>query len=288
MRPFSTSTNIHQGLRSDPNRFSVLESIRALQEAGFTHGDVTFQSWCGKDGPMAGPKWEAWVGQIGDALAKGGMAANQTHTLFYLHKGDPEVLAFQEKMVDRCLRASAMLGAPWTVMHILRVIDLDTADPELAMKKNHDYFAPYGEKARKYGVGVAIENGLTGFYHHAAELIELLSRLNDAAFGVCWDTGHGNIVCQDQAGEIRMLGSRLKALHLNDNHGQKDEHLLPFFGTVDFPAVMAAIQDAGFSGVWTLESPGSTRGLPAGLRPAALRLAALTGEALADSIRAPL
>lgn len=277
---FSTSTNIHQAQDGRAHAYAVTQSIDALHAAGFTHADVTLAAWCAPDGPMAQPNWQAWVGEIGEALSRHGMAANQTHTLFYLHKADAETLAFQERMVERCLRASAMLGAPWTVMHILRVADLGTRDADEAMDRNEAYFRPYGEMARRYGVGIAIENGLTGLYHHAADLLELVRRLNDDAFGICWDTGHANIVCPDQGPEIRSLGRHLKALHLNDNHGVKDEHLLPFFGTVDFAAVMAAVRDTGFSGVLTLESAGSVRPLPACMRPEALRLAAATGEAL--------
>lgn len=281
IRPgISTSTNLHQGIPGNPFHFSPADCARALAQAGFTHADFTFQAYCAKEGPLAAPNWKAWVYEVGNAFAKAGLPIHQTHTLFYLHRGDRETLAFHAELVDRCLEASAMLGASWTVMHILRVVDLDTRDPKTAMEKNRTYFTPYGEKARRLGIGIAIENGLTGFYHTAAELLELLSLLGDDAFGICWDTGHANIVLGDQTEDIRRLGPRLRALHLNDNHGGKDEHLLPYFGTVDFHAVMRAIRDAGFDGILTLECPGSTRSLPPPLRPAALQLAAQMGDAL--------
>lgn len=276
----STSTNLHLAAPGNPFCFSMADCAAALREAGFTHADVTFPPYCVPGTDMAGPDWRRWVDAVGEAFAAQGLPINQTHTHFYLHKGDAETLAFQAEMVDRCLQASATLGAPWTVMHILRVIDLDTRDPEIAMEANRAYFEPYGDKARRYGIRIAIENGLTGLYHTADDLLELNRRLADDAFGICWDTGHANIVCPDQGPEIRKLGKKLVALHINDNHGEKDEHLLPFFGTVDFSVVMASLRAIDFGGVLTLESGGSTRPLPPVLRPEALRLAAKMGQAL--------
>ncbi len=53
------------------------------------------------------------------------------------------------------------------------------------------------------------------------------------------------------------LGKHLYAIHYNDNHGEKDEHLAPFFGTLNHDEVIKALIDVGFKGYFTLEC-GST------------------------------
>ena len=278
----STSTDIYQDVREQKHYFSLVDAVYACKEAGFTHIDLTLTEHCAPDSPFAGPEWRRWLADVQDALGRTGLTVNQTHTLFYKHIDAEETLAFNEKMVDRCLEASALVGARWTVMHILRTIDLNlTVDQkEEALKRNVEYFIPYGDKARKYGVGIAIENGLSGFFHSAAELQELLSNLKDSAFGLCWDTGHANITGQDQPASVRALGDQLKCLHINDNHGQKDEHLLPFFGTVDFAPILAAIHSLNDPPILTFEARGSTRMLPPLAHRDILRAAVKIGEYL--------
>ncbi len=273
MRLISTSTSIHQACQKRFDYFSIFDSIAACAEAGFSHIDLTFCAWCREGMPIAKENYLAFGEQIAKCLEKHRVTPNQAHAPFCLHGVSAEEDAHNALMVDRCLELAGLLRIPNIVMHILRVCDIGTDDKAVGMEKNVAYFKPYGDKARQYGVKIAIENGLTGFYHSADELIELIDRLQDDAFGLCWDTGHGNITGQDQAQAIRKMGARLLCVHLNDNDGQKDQHLLPFMGTTDFAAISSALRQSGFNGVFTLESGGFTKTLPAAARPAALKLA---------------
>lgn len=277
---FSTSSNIHQIYGKNDYFFSIQDSIKALHEAGFSDIDITWASYSKRGCEFASPQWRKWVDDIGECLARYGMKANQSHAAFYLHTLPQEELDFHELMVDRALEASGILGIPWTVMHILRIRDINCSDKARGMEENVKYFAPYAGIARKYHTGIAIENGLTGFYHSAGELLELVSRLNDDVFGLCWDTGHANITGQDQPAAVRQMGSKLKCLHINDNDGVKDLHQLPYFGTVDFPLIMQALKDIEFDGVLTYECPKTTKNLPPEVRPQALKLAAGVAENL--------
>ena len=54
---------------------------------------------------------------------------------------------------------------------------------------------------------------------------------------VCFDTGHAHLTGGVGAA-FRTLRERIVAVHLHDNHGEKDEHLLPFEGQIDWaPAI---------------------------------------------------
>jgi sugar phosphate isomerase/epimerase len=56
----------------------------------------------------------------------------------------------------------------------------------------------------------------------------------------CLDVGHAHI-----GGGIGValesMRERVVTAHIHDNHGEKDEHLLPFDGTIDWPATLAAL-----------------------------------------------
>ncbi len=72
--------------------------------------------------------------------------------------------------------------------------------------------------------------------------------------GVCLDTGHAQQAGHRVEDAVRMLGTRIKHLHLQDNHGGPiDEHLPLGDGTIDWPAVFAALEEIEFDGFGVFE-----------------------------------
>ncbi|MCK5585855.1 sugar phosphate isomerase/epimerase, partial [Candidatus Bipolaricaulota bacterium] len=53
---------------------------------------------------------------------------------------------------------------------------------------------------------------------------------------------------------LERYAGQLIHLHLHDNHGELDEHLLPGEGNVDWPRVLGVLEDIGFSGTAVLEA----------------------------------
>ena len=52
---------------------------------------------------------------------------------------------------------------------------------------------------------------------------------------------------------IRILGKDISILHLHDNSGHWDDHLLPGMGNINWPAVFEALEAIGYSGVYNFE-----------------------------------
>ena len=50
------------------------------------------------------------------------------------------------------------------------------------------------------------------------------------------------------------IGDKLWAIHYNDNHGVRDDHIAPFLGSMNHDEVINALIDVGFQGYFTLES----------------------------------
>jgi sugar phosphate isomerase/epimerase len=52
---------------------------------------------------------------------------------------------------------------------------------------------------------------------------------------------------------LRAAGRYLMALHIHDNHGERDEHLLPGRGNIAWQEVMQALRETNYSGVFMYE-----------------------------------
>lgn len=99
------------------------------------------------------------------------------------------------------------------------------------------------------------------------DIFVLIDALNSDQIGICLDTGHLNLSeDKDQIRFIQKAGKRLKALHLADNDGTSDQHLMPSAkGQVDFQAVIKALHDINYDGLYNFEVPGE-RDVPLGVR----------------------
>lgn len=94
----------------------------------------------------------------------------------------------------------------------------------------------------------------------AEDLLAIISAVGAENLGICLDTGHLHMASGDQAGFIRCAGSRLQALHIADNEGKSDQHLMPYGrGTVDWKAVMEALKILPYTGLLNMEIPGENR-----------------------------
>jgi sugar phosphate isomerase/epimerase len=86
-------------------------------------------------------------------------------------------------------------------------------------------------------------------------ILDLVKAVNKENFMVCLDTGHVNVFgCLSLTDEIRRLGSYLKVVHIHDNLGDKDTHLFPKEGSIDWQGAVSALREIGFRGVFSLET----------------------------------
>lgn len=104
--------------------------------------------------------------------------------------------------------------------------------------------------ARQRGVTIALENTPgTLATPDALRAFVAQTRLSDLRF--CFDAGHAHL--QDGVeGSFEVMRDLVVTAHLHDNHGEKDEHLLPFEGTINWPAALKSLAQA----------PSAPQGLP--------------------------
>ncbi len=112
--------------------------------------------------------------------------------------------------------------------------------------------------SHEYDVKIALENMLkpeSGYRVgvSVSELLEYIEQVNDDYIGICIDTGHSNYNGIRVSSEVLLAGNRLFTLHVNDNMGDKDSHLVPLEGTIDWEAFLKALVHVGYKGVFMLE-----------------------------------
>jgi sugar phosphate isomerase/epimerase len=97
-----------------------------------------------------------------------------------------------------------------------------------------------GAFAHPLGVRLLVEN-LLSEATTPGHLIEILRIGHLNSVGVCLDLGHAHISV-GVAEAISTLNTRIASIHVHDNHGEKDEHLWPGDGSIDWPSTVQALK----------------------------------------------
>lgn len=93
--------------------------------------------------------------------------------------------------------------------------------------------------ARQRGVTLALENTPSEMAT-PANLRSFLEQTRLPGLRLCFDSGHAQID-HGAIPALETMGSLAITTHLHDNHGDKDEHLLPYAGTIDWEKLMKAM-----------------------------------------------
>jgi fructoselysine 3-epimerase len=111
-------------------------------------------------------------------------------------------------------------------------------------------------RAKKLGVRVAIEPAdayETDLMNTVAETMQMVNELDLPELGVLLDSGHAHVSGESFTQAVLAAGERLFHVHVDDNLGKRDQHLVPGDGTCDFNALMEALKAAGYQGYLTAE-----------------------------------
>ncbi len=261
---------------------SAINMFRLCKEAGFTVMDYT----------PGGETWERQVVSLLKASEALEMPLEQSHAPYNRYAKRP--LEEYKVLMDRAFEAAIRMGNKQIVVHgdDYRVPKDGTYNAAAAMAEMYEFWAPYVEKATKNGVGVAIETVFEDnrakdappnrFTSRLDELIGLIDRFDNPLVTCCWDSGHARLAFT-RAGmpdAMRALGARITCTHIHDNYYNRDLHVLPFQGDIDWREQMATLKEIGYKGNLTYE-------LAYGKWPECmvedfLRVAAKTGKVLID------
>lgn len=254
----------------------LASSLEAAAEAGFSGVEIWAEG-AHLDPRRAGPSEARAAGALCEKL---GLKPVSLHAPFGegANLGDFDERGRREavRVVGEAIRYARLAGARFVVVHPGSWEGSD--DPREHEEFEREVAASLlelSEVARREGVSLLVENMVpTGrrFRLGAAssDLLRLCRKVPGLA--VCFDVGHANIrpggERADPAGEIRALGGLVLSLHLNDNDGRGDLHLLPGEGTVDWGEVMRALGEVGYEGPFLFEVKGGEEALEVARRAA--------------------
>jgi sugar phosphate isomerase/epimerase len=172
-----------------------------------------------------------WIGPLslasGDADARAHAVAETEHALHVARRIPVNVLVTH-------------LGLPRTAAQGA------LTDGRAAARRSIEELHPIAEPL---GVQIAVEvipNELSragSLVHFVEEDVSLEGR----PVGICLDFGHAHMD-GDLVDAIETVSEHFVTTHVHDNRGRADDHLIPFEGTIDWPAALTAIQKVGYDG----------------------------------------
>lgn len=212
---------------------------------------------------------DARVARVRDVCHEYSLHMPQGHALLQANVAHPDAAQRSSDMarLREHIRLARELGVQTVVVHPGRGKSMTTRDQrQQTHKLNVQAFRELGDLAGELGCRLAIENMSRRGFCSPAELLDLLDAVGSDAVGITFDSSHAHMTpLIDIPAAIQDFGGRLWATHLSDNDGSGDQHRTPGNGTIDWPALMQALNAIDYPGILNLEIPGERHPDP-GLR----------------------
>ena len=198
--------------------------------------------------------------QMRDAIAAGGMPCDSLHGVFG-EQFDPSAPDEQARIfaVDTFKREAELadaLGGKLVVVHCstIREEGVPSEERDCRIEQLKKSIAELGAFGAGAGITFAFENmpGYHAIGSDVAELAGILTEVNAANTGMCFDCGHANMV-GDPVEAVVAAGDTMIYAHISDNSGKGDDHEMITRGTIDAEALAAAMHSIGYDGTFMLE-----------------------------------
>ena len=148
------------------------------------------------------------------------------------------------------------LGGPLVVVHCstIRRDGIGAEERAVRLAQLERSIRELGEFGQARGLRYAFEN--LPPYHpigwDVGELADILRRVGAPCTGMCFDTGHANMV-GDAVDAVDRTAGQMIYLHLSDNDGSSDSHEMPTYGTIDMDRLGRHLAAIAYHGTIMLE-----------------------------------
>lgn len=224
---------------------------------------------------------------VKEAAEKYGITIAMAHAIFPLHcPVNPEFDQYLVQVLIKQLAVCQYLSIPALVVHPIALADR-AEEWEMNMQL-YPKLIPY---AKEFGVTVCLENMFHWERSHAIrracadadEACRYIDTLNEMAgeelFGFCYDVGHANILGCNIYQDLKILGKRIKVLHIHDNDASLDRHCIPYTykaagnkNSTDWEGFLAGLKEIGYEGPLNFETYASLKDVPREVVPEMLKL----------------
>ena len=217
-----------------------------LARLGYEGIDMGLDYWTFEDSPFMGDGYLDWARELKAKADEIGVPYTHAHAPGDAGSGD---------VIGRSIEVASVLGARYLVVH---PIWKDENGKEIKSKKqfikvNAEAIRQWLPLAEKRGVVLLSENILWSASSDPRIIAELVKEVDSPLFGWCFDTGHAN--SSGYKPEIlKKCAVAPLSVHLQDNHGGGDEHLIPGDGTIDWARTTEALKSVGYLGDCVMEA----------------------------------
>lgn len=217
----------------DNKNVTILETIDAIEKAGFKN---VFVQWYDKDTEIDQRKQVEYCKQKNLNILFAHLGYQNINEI-WLPEGDYFVERYKKDILD-CHE----LGINMVVMHTTSKWEAPKAN-ELGLNR----FKEIVEYANSLGVKIALENTkIKGYIEY------LIDNIHEDNLGICFDGGHFHCNNKDDW-DITPFKNKVFCVHLHDNNGEEDQHLLPFDGNLDWNKVVKMLEEVNYDGPITME-----------------------------------
>ncbi len=125
------------------------------------------------------------------------------------------------------------------------VVHLGVAHEKFELAKfdaGHASLEPLLLHAKQRGVQILLEN-IPNELSTPERLRSFIEYTRLSELGFCFDTGHAHLGAGVEP-EFESLRERVFSTHVHDNHGDRDDHLFPFEGSIDWEVTLRLLTHA--------------------------------------------
>jgi len=233
----------------------------------------------------------AYYKPLKDALLENDVEMGQAHGILVIYqKDDPEKTEYLIQVTEKMIAACSYLGCKALVIHPWIGMAYG-AEKQEEIEVNMWLYRRLMPTAKQYGVKICLENlweKQNGVFVdapciHVEEACSYIDALNEEAgaevFGFCLDIGHTQFYQDNICEFIATLGDRLTALHLHENDGVVDSHLVPYTQMVscalekkvDWDAILSALAKSDYTGNLSFETCNAIAYVPAEVKTITLK-----------------
>lgn len=234
-------------------RFSYTSMIDYFDKIGIPAIDMSFEHIKALDSGMRAVLYAAAM-----RAKEKKIALPVCHLSFYMpNPQNKECMAEYQKELFAGIDAAALMGIEKAVVHPIALYSKVVSYGDW-VRANIAFLTPVVEYAREKGIRILIENmpserEAPDNHLYGSCALNISSLAEKLGMGVCWDVGHANVSGFKQSEQLKVLAGKLEVLHVHDNDGEKDSHLPPFDGNVDWEDVAFGLRCCDFSGILDIE-----------------------------------
>ena len=225
-----------QCVSNDNKIYSPIETINAIKQAGF---NGVFLQWYNKEQKVSQQEQLDLCKSLGLEIPFVHLGYRTINSMWDTESNEGDELV-QSYIND--LNVCKKNGIDMVVMHLTSKM---IAPPfnETGINRLKEIV----KVAEEEGVKIAFENTkIRGYLEY------VFSNIDSNNIGLCYDAGHCHAHFDDEF-NYELFKDRIFAVHLHDNFGELDEHLLPFDGTINWEHVVSKLKECNYGSYVTLE-----------------------------------